>query len=1827
MKKRNLLTIAVLMSILHNNSCFSANHEPVESILQDGIYTDFINSDRKSIILNERYNNKNAIYTFKKGASIAIEPNNSSEYYYIFNPISNSTSNSLTINVGGGLDENEQRYKFYLKPYYQNSLGDPAAGIFIDGQSLYNVINLTNTNMDIDLGNKVRNGIMVADESAYGGVNGESILNINAVESDINIFNNNGNEYSKNGVYTGVGGKLTIIGNGESDLNITGNIIYGIRTSGAGIANESTSLEIQGINDLNIYLDETTSLFRYGIYTENEKVNIDLTGNVNIGSASEQGFLASGINITESDRNNVDFDLHVKGNIIIKDTLTGLQSVASKYISGGNKGTNDIDVSANGILINAEKRDNIAYSGVGILISDGQNSDRYSYFDLNTTGENGINIAAERVGYLIEGEVQSNLTAKNGSINITSENQGLRLYSNAIKEDTYLKTSLQADQDITIYGKNEGIESVVTAGKLDLTTAKGAINIISDHDALKLGHYLDRDVTGGNISMCLGEAKGEILTNVTADKTVLISGGDTGIKYATINSGIANITSKSENVYVFGSDNGIYIDSKAIDEESWYKDAGNIAKHNINVKSENGSIYVGDFEISGKNESNGILNSGRSDLDIEANQLVVIQGSNVGLNMQKETNNSIKGKNVVINSYGTGVKSEGVNNVSIGYEESDNKVSDAVIISGDIGLDITANNLGKDDIKFFSSSIDYSDKRIDAGSNIMNIAAKNIEVNSTNIGLNISQAATARNADDNAIIYEVWKNNEINIKADGQMNIIAQDGTAINIEGINDVNIKNTGNNLISGGINGINLSLISNLVQENIDYQKQVDEYIAQKIEDKIKEDYSITDDRWNESNKEIVIQEFEANYSKPLGYNSFADFYNDLFINEELQKEVGVTDEILNQMNPNGDPIKEFFLVLNPELNEEYIDDMFAKTYGEYTKEYILKNNGCETVKEYFDKLVTSGDLISINTNINVRDNFVLETESTNIVLGGAKAFNIDGKLTAFVKGNVNYFKSINFRDYDNFENADYISNAVNVSKDAHFTAQGYANVFEAGRIDEHGFGNETALSVISNSTANIIADQGGNRLSGAVFANSGSVNIESINGGNNFIYSSTHGKDKSSESTSGIHVVSAIYGTDGSQININAGGKGINYISSKMNINDEHGNDREITIWAEQGALVDIDGAVNITASNSGKYINGEKGNAVGIAVSAGGRNLEYDSNGTLKLINNISKVDINYGSDDKNVDEKYIDSIINGDIVAGYGGAVDIKANINTRTENGNCLIVKGNILSANKGNAFVDFGNGGYWEGRADDYYDADKKDDVDFFNPAFSNKITESGKVDMKMQNGFWNVTGQSWLTSFEGYGNTIDMVNYSTSEERNTTHSVTIQNMNGENNKFIMALDNENRNNSDMLYIKDGNATINVEVTGTINGLETVSKENGLRFATVGEGINLDGFANNSGGNTYIRATDGGFYNTKLFVERQDYEKNNQYNDQFNDGDDLSENKPGTGSVEELFGDDIESNADNLVIVRVDEDEISSGGQTILDLSKVNYSNAVYMDRFNKRMGEFRFIDGDDGIWIRLRHDRIGKENAFHSMNTMYEIGYDAKQEKEDGEHRIGFAIDYMDGSSDFSQVNGTGEVSRKGLWMYDSWVGKQGHYRDFVAKWGHLSNDFEFMSGAGEAKGDFSNNVYSISTEFGKKNDIGKNWYFEPQVQIQYAHVTSAEYNMTMEGIDQIQVRNDEFDSLIARAGFRLGKDINDRNTIYFKGDVMHEFLGDQNVYAKDGTTGGKWANVRHDNSGTWYDIGFGFATKINKTSYAYLDLETSFGNDFEESYQINAGLQWSF
>ena len=136
-----------------------------------------------------------------------------------------------------------------------------------------------------------------------------------------------------------------------------------------------------------------------------------------------------------------------------------------------------------------------------------------------------------------------------------------------------------------------------------------------------------------------------------------------------------------------------------------------------------------------------------------------------------------------------------------------------------------------------------------------------------------------------------------------------------------------------------------------------------------------------------------------------------------------------------------------------------------------------------------------------------------------------------------------------------------------------------------------------------------------------------------------------------------------------------------------------------------------------------------------------------------------------------------------------------------------------------------------------------------------------------------------------------------------------------------------------------------------------------------------------------------------------------------------------------------------------------------------------------------------------------------------------------------IGVALDYWESDSDFDGISGQGGTDRLGLTAYGTWLGESGAYVDVTAKWAQLSNDFDIVNSSGNTvSADYDNDVYSLGIESGHKFTPlkDKSWFVEPEVQLQYTHVTGAGYR-TSQGS---RLEQDSFDSVVTRVGFRLGR-----------------------------------------------------------------------------------------
>lgn len=580
-----------------------------------------------------------------------------------------------------------------------------------------------------------------------------------------------------------------------------------------------------------------------------------------------------------------------------------------------------------------------------------------------------------------------------------------------------------------------------------------------------------------------------------------------------------------------------------------------------------------------------------------------------------------------------------------------------------------------------------------------------------------------------------------------------------------------------------------------------------------------------------------------------------------------------------------------------------------------------------------------------------------------------------------------------------------------------------------------------------------------------------------------------------------------------------------------------------------------------------------------------------------------------------------------------GTINLRLNSNKTTATTKTFSWVGDAIAANNGNINLSLGEGTYWEGRSDDFKDADSAEWRQAHGTEFDDfeSLQSSGRINVNLDKGaYWNVTGQSWVTKLDGNG-TIDLRGSETGG-----YAIHIGEITGS-NTFIVNLDKDNKAQSDMIYVYNGSGADeqNIVISNREEVLSSLEVGDRVRFATVANasgGFVSDGMTTEIKGDsigTFGKSTqirDAGVKNVSFKVVYEPYQTDQTSEEEdlgYNGGSDFNDVKPGNEYVDTIYSQG--ENPYNVYIERTENTDITDAGRTILNMSRANYANAVQMDTLNKRQGEMRYSEGrKDGLWVRMRHDDIGKKSAFRLDNTMVEVGFDSLYEKSSGEFHTGVAFDYMNGDTDYHHISGNGDLDRYGAWMYLTWLGNEGNYSDFIFKFGHIENDFKiWASSTGEKiRGDYENDVFLVSYEQGKKFQNDEKWFIEPQAQLQYAYVTSDEYQTT-QGTD---VRLDGIHSLIGRVGVRVGKDITreDPLTFYARGDIMHEFLGDQEIKAKDDTG---TMHVRYDNDDTWYSAGLGMTYVQNKDTVMYFEAEKVFGASNTGSYIISGGVRFNF
>ena len=284
-------------------------------------------------------------------------------------------------------------------------------------------------------------------------------------------------------------------------------------------------------------------------------------------------------------------------------------------------------------------------------------------------------------------------------------------------------------------------------------------------------------------------------------------------------------------------------------------------------------------------------------------------------------------------------------------------------------------------------------------------------------------------------------------------------------------------------------------------------------------------------------------------------------------------------------------------------------------------------------------------------------------------------------------------------------------------------------------------------------------------------------------------------------------------------------------------------------------------------------------------------------------------------------------------------------------------------------------------------------------------------------------------------------------------------------------------------------------------------------------------------------------------------------------------------------------------------------GTEEVGALGLISWRNEL--DDMNKRLGELRDSKGEHGVWVRM----VRGENDYKSLNSQYntyQLGYDEKLST-DPHWTLGAAFSYTDGDGGYD--TGSFEMDHKTFTLYGSKLNDDGSYIDIVGKYSRLNHDLRNTWGDGE----YDANGYSIGVEVGKRFQQGNGFWIEPQAQLTYGHVGSANYTA-----GDIKVAQDGMESLIGRAGVRFGKDL-DNGNIYLRASYLYDFDGETGVTLTNAE--GRERSFEQDLGGGWCEVGIGTNINLSDATHLYFDIEKTYGGDITTDWKWNAGIRYSF
>lgn len=270
--------------------------------------------------------------------------------------------------------------------------------------------------------------------------------------------------------------------------------------------------------------------------------------------------------------------------------------------------------------------------------------------------------------------------------------------------------------------------------------------------------------------------------------------------------------------------------------------------------------------------------------------------------------------------------------------------------------------------------------------------------------------------------------------------------------------------------------------------------------------------------------------------------------------------------------------------------------------------------------------------------------------------------------------------------------------------------------------------------------------------------------------------------------------------------------------------------------------------------------------------------------------------------------------------------------------------------------------------------------------------------------------------------------------------------------------------------------------------------------------------------------------------------------------------------------------------------------------------------NNISKRMGELRDTpEAKGGIWARMHRGKFSKAGDSYDYSGI-QVGYDVDHAKKNGKTFTGFAVDYLDGDTDAYRSSGSEKNTT--FTLYHSYLGNNGSYYDFTAKYGHIYGDYQVLD-LNDKRSDagYGTNAWTFSGEYGQRKQMANGMYMEPQVELIYGHIKGYDYTTSY----PLDVSVEASKRFISRLGVSLGKEFANKSSLYFTASWNHDFGNDIDYQVGS-------LSMTREMPRNWGSFILGGTAKLGTKTNAYLQLEKMTGG-IGSDLMCNVGLRYNF